>query len=58
VIKKLTIMFIVGFVILTVVVAVFSARTGDQRRPSPRVVQTNKLLYLDTSPPRFPNGNA
>ena len=53
-IKKLITVFVVGFVILTVVVAVFSVRKGDQRRPSPPATQTNKTLNLDTSPPKFP----
>jgi hypothetical protein len=50
VIKKL----IVAFVILTVVVAVFSARKGDRRRPSPGATPNSKTLNLDTSPSQFP----
>lgn len=53
--KKLLIVFVVGFVILTVVVAVLSARKGDQRRPSSPTSQTNKTINLDTSPPKFPD---
>ena len=41
-IRKLIVAFVVGFVILTVVVAVLSARKGDQRRPSPPATQTKK----------------
>jgi hypothetical protein len=52
--KKLIIVFVSAFVILTVVVAVLSARKGDQRRPSPGATRTNKTLNLDTSPPHFP----
>jgi heme/copper-type cytochrome/quinol oxidase subunit 2 len=52
--KKLIVVFVVGFVILTVVVAVLSARKGDQRRPPSPATQTNKTLNLDTAPPRFP----
>ena len=54
-IKKLIVPFVVAFVILTVVVAVLSARKGDQRRPSPPATLTNKTLNLDTSPPKFPD---
>jgi heme/copper-type cytochrome/quinol oxidase subunit 2 len=53
--KKLIVIFVVGFVTLTVVVAVLSARNGEQRRPSSPATQTNKTLNLDTSPPKFPN---
>ena len=52
--KKLIVTIVVAFVILTVIVAVLSARKGNQRRPSPRAAQTNKTLNLDTSPPQFP----
>ena len=53
-IKKLIVTSVVGFVILTVIVAVRSARTGNQK-PSPRpVMQMNNTLNLDTSPSRFP----
>ena len=53
--KKLIVVFVLGFVILTVVVAVLSAPKGDQRRPSPPATQTNKTLNLDTAPPKFPD---
>ena len=53
--KKFIVLSVVGFVILTVVVAVLSARRGDQRRPSPPATLTNKTLNLDTSPPKFPD---
>jgi hypothetical protein len=46
--------FVVAFVILTVMVAVLSARKGNQRRPSPPATPTNKTLNLDTAPPHFP----
>jgi len=54
VIKKLIVASVVGFVILTVVVAVRSARNGDQRRPPSPAAPTTKTLNLDTSPPKFP----
>jgi hypothetical protein len=54
VIKKLMLLFVVAFVILTVIVAALTARKGDQRRLSPSATQTNKMLNLDTSPPQFP----
>jgi len=49
--KKLILVSVVGFVILTVVVAVLSARKGDQRRPKP----ASQTLNLDTSASRFPD---
>jgi NhaP-type Na+/H+ or K+/H+ antiporter len=52
--KKLLVVFVVGFVILTVIVAVLSARKGTPKRPAPPAAQTNKTLNLDTSPPQFP----
>jgi heme/copper-type cytochrome/quinol oxidase subunit 2 len=52
--RKLMVAFVVAFVILTVMVAVLSARKGNQRRPSPPATPTNKTLNLDTAPPHFP----
>ena len=52
--KKLLVVFVVGFVILTVIVAVLSARKGTPKRPATPAAQTNKTLNLDTSPPQFP----
>ena len=45
-IKKLIIVFVVAFVILTVVVAVLTARQANQRRPTSPATQTNKTLNL------------
>jgi len=54
VIKKLIVASVAGFVILTVVVAVRSARNGDQRRlPFPAATAT-KTPNLDTPPPKSP----
>ena len=52
--KKRMVTFVVAFVILTVIVAVFTARQANQRRPTSPATQTNKTLNLDTSPPHFP----
>jgi hypothetical protein len=52
--KKLIVVFVAAFVILTAVVAVLTARQANQRRPTSADTQTNKTLNLDTSPPHFP----
>jgi len=51
--KKLIVVFVAAFVILTVVVAALTARQANQRRPASPATQTNKTLNLDTSPPQF-----
>ncbi|HTS19602.1 MAG TPA: hypothetical protein VMP11_18650 [Verrucomicrobiae bacterium] len=51
-IKKLIIIFVAAFVTLTVVVAVLSARKGDQRRLPTPAVPTTRTLHLDMSPLR------
>ena len=55
--KKLIILFVVGFVIVTVIVAVRDVRRANQRRSMFSATPTHKTLNLDTSPPQFPNGN-
>ena len=53
-IKKLIIVSVAAFVILTVVVAVNTARQTTQRRPTSPAAQPNKALNLDTPPPHIP----
>ena len=52
-IKKLIIVFVAAFVILTVVVAVLTARQANQRQPTSPAMQPNKALNLDTSVPHL-----
>ncbi|HUK82037.1 MAG TPA: hypothetical protein VLZ12_05330 [Verrucomicrobiae bacterium] len=52
--RKLFVIVLAGCVTVTAVVAVLSARKGDQRRSPPPATQTNKTLNLDSSPARFP----
>ena len=52
--KKLIILFVVGFVIVTVIVAVRDVRRANQRRSMFSATPTHKTLNLDTSPPQFP----
>jgi len=53
-IKKLIIVVVAAFVILTVVVAVNTARQTPQRGPTSPVAQPNKALNLGAPPPRNP----
>jgi hypothetical protein len=53
-IKKLIIVSVAAFVILTVVVAVNTARQTTQRRPTSPAAQPNKALNLGAPPPRNP----
>jgi len=55
--KKLIVVFVVGFVIVTVIVAIRDARRPKQWRIVPPPTQTHKTLNLDTAPPQFPAGN-
>jgi hypothetical protein len=52
--NKSIVVFVAAFVIVTVVVAVLTARQANQRRATSPVDQTNKALNLDTAPPHFP----
>ncbi len=52
-IKKLIIVCVAAFVILTVVVAVLTARQANQRRSTSPATQPNKTLNLDTLSPQF-----
>ena len=53
-IKKLIVVFVAAFVIVTVAVAVLTARRATQRRLILPTAQTDKALNLDTEPPHFP----
>jgi hypothetical protein len=53
-IKKLIIVSVAAFVILTVVVAVNTARQITQRRPTSPAAQPSKALNLDAPQPRNP----
>jgi hypothetical protein len=53
-IKKLIIVSVAAFVILTAVVAVNTARQTTQRRPASPAAQPNKVLNLGTPQPRNP----
>jgi len=52
--KKSIVVFVAAFVMVTVVVAVLTARPANQRRVTSPAAQTNKALNLDTAPPHFP----
>ena len=53
-IKKVIIVSVAAFVILTVVVAVNTARQTTQRRPASPAAQPNKVLNLDAPQSRNP----
>jgi hypothetical protein len=53
-IKKLIIVSVAAFVILTVVVAVNTARQTTPKRPTSPAAQPNKALNLGAPPPRNP----
>ena len=55
--KKLIVVFVVGFVIVTVIVAIRDARRPKKWRIVSPPKQTHKTLNLDTAPPEFPTGN-
>jgi hypothetical protein len=55
--KKLIVVFVIGFVIVTVIVAIRDARRPKQWRIISPPKQTQKTLNLDTTPPQFPAGN-
>jgi hypothetical protein len=55
--KKLIVVFVVGFVIVTVVIAIRDARRPKQWRIVSPPKPTHKTLNLDTAPPQFPSGN-
>jgi heme/copper-type cytochrome/quinol oxidase subunit 2 len=52
--KKLIVVFVAAFVILTVVVAALTGRQANQTRPTSPATQANKTLNLDTLSPQFP----
>jgi hypothetical protein len=53
-IKKLIIVSVAAFVILTAVVALNTARQTTQRRPASPAAQPNKVLNLGAPAPRNP----
>ena len=52
--KKLIVLFVAAFVIVTVAVAVLTVHQATHRRPTSPTAQTDKALNLDTEPPHFP----